>query len=365
MYAPWTEGVTLTEACERCGLDEAGRELVSHVRAGRLILYGRVATSEQRSVLYGQIELVDPGNSSAIFKGERYSDVVAVPALRSVCRVDLVAGRSLSEVFKEYIIGDPEVISLSLEAMRVKPVLKNVFVDGRHTPFGVREWPADLDYSVLGGLERIEAIGFLADPEPEAVIDAMDALQDRYGALLKMLRQDEIEAYGLANRAGDPHVLMRSIWAHKDFEIDPIEGDVYSNNPECEDPRYDRLVKRWTGVIFRPTGRGLFSAVATAPASIAQHAFHVNSTDDVGLRPKRTKPRGGRVASSRPTAHQESIAAAIAALWSDGVPKALTVQRRDQMIIEWQRKQPGQLVVSDRSIGRFFKRFNGLSQTVV
>ena len=105
MYAPWTDGVTLTEACERCGLDEAGRELISHVRAGRLILYGRAGTSEQRSALFGQLELVDPASSSAIFEGERYSDVMAAPALRSVRRIDRVAGRSLSEVFKEYVLS--------------------------------------------------------------------------------------------------------------------------------------------------------------------------------------------------------------------------------------------------------------------
>lgn len=355
MYAPWTDAVTLTEACDRCGLDEAGRELVSLVQAGRLILYGRAGTSEQRSALYGQLELVDPGSSSAIVKGKRYSDVVAAPALRSVCRVDRVAGRSLSEVFREYVFGDPEVIALSLEAMRLKPVLKNVFVDGWHTPFGVREWPVDLDYCILGGLERLEAIGFLSDPEPTAVVDAIDALKDRYVALLNMLRQDEIEAYGLAIRSGDPHVLMRSIWAHREFEIDPLNGDVYSNNPDCQNPRYDRLIKRWTAVMFRRTDRGGLPVAPIAHDVITQDAFHVNSTEYAHLRPSGKSESDLQRSSEKNTAQRESIKAAIAALWPNGISKRLSVQRRDQKILEWQ-KVNGRVVVSAKSISRFMAR---------
>lgn len=355
MYMPWTNEVTLAEACRRCGLDEAGRELLSLVQTGRLILYGHVGTNDRCRVQCHQVEKVTPSISAASSEKDEYSDVVAVPALRSASRIDVVAGHSLSEVFRDYILGDPEVIALSREAIRVKPELDRIFHRGWYTSYGVREWPVSLEHSFLGGIERLSAFGFLRDPEPAAAIDAIDALQDRFVALLTMLQRNEIEAYGLPSRPGDPQDLMRSLWAHRDIEIDPLKGDVFSQNPECENPHFDRLVKRWTGVMFRRTNRGKSPSALIASGSGMRDTFHVNFTDDAHVRPGRSGRTNTPSISDKRTPQRESIKAAIAALWPSGIPVGLPVQRRDQKIIEWQ-KTNGRAIVSAKSISRFLAR---------
>jgi hypothetical protein len=82
-------------------------------------------------------------------------------------------------------------------------------------------------------------------------------------------------------------------------------------------------------------------------SGIVLEVFHVNSTEHADLRSPTTAP------VSKPTAARASIDAAVGALWPSGVPEALPAQVRDQMIIEWQKKNRGHAVVSPRTIRRY------------
>jgi hypothetical protein len=55
----------------------------------------------------------------------------------------------------------------------------------------------------------------------------------------------------------------------------------------------------------------------------------------------------------KPTAHHESIAEAIRSMWPKGTPSGLSVQVRDQRIIDWQ-KENGRQVTSSKTIQRYY-----------
>jgi hypothetical protein len=55
------------------------------------------------------------------------------------------------------------------------------------------------------------------------------------------------------------------------------------------------------------------------------------------------------------TAQRASIDAAVEALWPDGIPTELSVQARDQKIIEWQKARQFS-VASSKTIARHLKR---------
>lgn len=349
MYLPWTDGIDLSKASQRCGTDDADPKFLAIVQAERLILYGRIETNRRVRIQSGNIKHVDIQNSALIAGEAEFSDVVAFPALRSPSRVDLVSDCSLAEVFDRYLLNDPEVVALSQRAVSLKPELERVFKEGWYTPYGMREWRVDTEFSFLGGFERGLLIGILDDCEPP---DAIEALKDRYAALIDMLRKSEIEAYGLPNQSAYPPTIMRSLWSHKDSLVDLRNGDFYFENREAENLRTENQIKLWTGIMLRRSGH-IQAPVELEMSPGARDAFHVEPFVNDGVRqePVGLSPRSKR----KSTPEQQSIAAAIASLWPTGFPMGLHVQVRDRMIIEWQKKH-GRAVVSSKTINRFLTK---------
>ena len=356
MYSPWTDGIDLLEACDRCHLTEVAPEFLGHVYARRLILYTRLSSSEYVRVDERKIERIDVRASTAITATKSH-EVVAFPALKSPHRIELISGYSLVEAFHQYVLSDPEVRALSRQAMSVAPELERVFDHGRYTPHGVSEWPVNLEYSYIGGIASDDSVVgcLLRKREAAEAILAVDALKDRYAALIMMLQRNEIEAYGFVIPSMQLQTLLRSLWAHRGIEIDFHNGDVYSvQKADGLEPRQKKL---WTGVMLRPA---LSEVQLELPAALASQdkVFHVNPIKHDPERPIPAKLPHPLKAIKKLTPHQAGIEAAVAALWPEGIPASMPVQVRDQKIATWQHNS-GTIKASSKTIRRFLKERNG------
>jgi len=157
---------------------------------------------------------------------------------------------SLADAFKVFVLENPEVVALARQGIKSAPEYEAVFCKGRCTLYGVAEWPVDT--------ERWAAIGFVhpdpeqrsdfdcfAEPVPTEIALAAEALLRRYRALIGMLREGKLHAYGIAESTGLIERIPRSIWQHEDFHIS-AQGDVFQTNHQCEDYPFDSLFRRWS-----------------------------------------------------------------------------------------------------------------------
>lgn len=237
--------------------------LRSHLANRQLVAYGRLDHPGAASKLIGSdvwptLTRIDWERSSASRDHANSSvwvDVRVFPVLHAPCRVDLVAGRSFAEAFKGLVLEDPEVAALAKLAARLSPEFERVFVYGRCYVHGVDDWPMAFDYyPIIGTVHPDPAKRSILDvprqPDPIEVIFAAEALADRLGALIGLLRRGELEAQGLPATSGHPLTILRSVWSHRNFHFNS-NGDVFQLNYECKDPRYDRLTRRWSAVVLQ------------------------------------------------------------------------------------------------------------------
>jgi hypothetical protein len=216
--------------------------------------------------------------------GTAYFAVNVFPVVLAPDRVQLLAGRSLAEVFRKFVLEDPEVATFAREGIKLAPEFEAIFVKGRCFVHGIPEWPVDPD--------RWETIGYVhPDPHKQSVFDdarnpspleiviSAEALLQRYRALMNMLRRCELEVYGIGEKSGQVERIPGSIWAHEDFHLN-AQGDVFQNNPECENPPLDRFNRRWAAIEFRAPD----ATLAVAPVFHVKPPMHdeLRSATDQG-----------------------------------------------------------------------------------
>ena len=254
----------------RAAIDECeGRinsEFRQQLRSKRLVAYGRPRNLEAESQLiaadlWPALIALGCGNS-AVGEGRRggmvFLAVRVFPALLAPGRAELLAGFTLSEAFKKFVIDDPEVSALGKRALQVAPRFERVLVQGCCHVDGTDEWPMVFDGTDVIGIvhpdpEKRSVIGYLRDPDPEPVVDAAEALTSRYSSFLEVMRRGEVEAEGLPVVSGHSARILRSIWSHGDFYFNSQSGDVFEVNPACQNPPEDWLLKRWVAVMLRRT----------------------------------------------------------------------------------------------------------------
>jgi hypothetical protein len=181
-------------------------------------------------------------------------DIRVYPVLQAPNAVDLIAGASLIEVFRKFVLNDPEVAARAWEAIRENLEYERVFIEGSCFPHGVSEWPVGWGH---GELERYANVSERDDVIlriPEAVKPAHYALAMRFHALMELLRRGEIQAIGIPAFANLPTVLPRSLWSHRNFHFNAMAGDLYELNRDAVDPPRDSLIKRWTGLMIERAG---------------------------------------------------------------------------------------------------------------
>ncbi len=179
-------------------------------------------------------------------------DVHVFPLLLSPVRVQLLTGLGLGEIFRKYILNDPEVAWLGHQAIQKNPIYERVFIDGACWPQGMSQWPIQYEGRQIDGLREMSAVGALAAPEPPIVIEARCALSCRFATLMDLLRSGDMAGVGVS-ASGEFVELMRSIWSHPQYRLS-ADGDIFESNPEAEGFS-DLLTKRWSAVVLRQSSK--------------------------------------------------------------------------------------------------------------
>lgn len=209
-----------------------------------------------------------------------------LPAVQAPDRNKRFAGMALSEVFKTFLLGDPEVRAWAVRAIQAAPNYTAVFQSGRCTPFGVAEWPVAFERWIMIGYvhpdpARRSVYDVPRRADPIEVVFAAEALKDRYRNLITMLRKGELVAHGLSKSTQAVEAVPAAIWQHEDFHL-TAEGDLCC----CSDGSIE-FVTIWRALELRRPAR-----------EVAR--FHVEPLVHSNLRPAtgRKMPKADAVADA-------------------------------------------------------------------
>ena len=176
----------------------------------------------------------------------RHYDVRVFPPLHSPQCVELLAGLSLVEAARRYVLDDAEVRARAPRAMELVPRLDWMFERFSWSEYLQVPWPL---WITGDALDEDDVIGMLADPLPEEVVEAKRVLGDRVLALLAPLRDGRLEAQGVPARPRDERRVPSSIWSHRLFHADLASGDILQENARATS-KWDSATPRWLGIML-------------------------------------------------------------------------------------------------------------------
>ena len=278
---------------------------------------------------HGQKSVVEERGSKTRIFNVRVFPVLHAPDVH----VRLV-GCSVSDVFRGFVIEDPELVLLGKRVSAADERHVPVFQEGYYPGWGNDfKWPLELTAGGLAYRFVAPFISISSDPAPrasEAIQNASRVVVDRWQALRRVLIGGEVIVRGTFVATGIVGTIDPLHWTRKGLWIEVQNGDLFEDKNGIP-------VLQWSGLAL------------VAP-------FHVKPPPSDAILPTTTGHASAR-SEQRLTTVQASINQAVKALWPDGIPKALPVQTRDQMIIKWQRHH--QLAVaSSKSIYRHLKKMN-------
>lgn len=272
-------------------------------------------------------------------EGHKYFDIIIYPVLHAPNATHILHKMLMKDAFEKFVRNDPEVRLLGSKAIKANPQLTQVYLEGRRQPGAGWEWPCEFLLGELaGGRSKGSPVGFLADPVPQNVQKAANVMCDRYSALLELLRQQKLAAVGDPVRSRGSSLIPFSIWSHRSYCFNVMNGDVLQKN---ENPTgfHDLLIKRWSAVFLQ---------------SPELPTFHDRPPISGGPAPM------GRASISQARKlppHQSSTQQAIETLWPNKSFPVQTIKARDRAINNWQRKNE-MPVSSSRTIRRYLKATN-------
>lgn len=228
---------------------------------GRLLAYGRRGGHNGRPELipaeaWPNLNHVDWSASVAAEKrsgGKTFTAIRVFPLLLAPACVERVAGRNLADIFRAFVLEDPEVMALAQVAIAASPIFENVFHGGHCFVRGCKEWPLQRGAEPVGAIRADQdrrATGILAASDPDAVIEAADAVANRFHRLLEPLRSGALVGRAVLADDGKIEQILQPVWAHADFWLDAQKGNVLQVNPNCDNPPHDFLQRRWVGVVL-------------------------------------------------------------------------------------------------------------------
>jgi hypothetical protein len=157
-------------------------------------------------------------------------------------------GQSLREVFRRYVIRDPEVVSLAKRVLKDGDRHSAVFRDGQAPgPSGDFHWPLQTTASLIEYRFDDSHLIYLDAPLPtasKAISAVSKVLADRIGALRRLLASGQVVAFGTFAQTGIEGPIGRFQWTRSEISIDVESGDL------CHGEDY-RAVPKWTGVDLR------------------------------------------------------------------------------------------------------------------
>ena len=210
----------------------------------------------------GPTEVLDPGLFPNVDWSEQNPDVLSMtnnggvleirdlrifPVLRAPNVADFLHELPISHAFKNYVIGDPEVIRLCTSAngnSRVRLMVSDAEVPGA---LGGLRWPIDVTSEGLAFRFVDPGIYLVGDrtPDPPATIAALSSvIADRIAAFREHLVAGTVEATGTSERSGLEGPIGRLQWARNGISIDVQSGDLCEGQDHLAVPKY-------TGIILR------------------------------------------------------------------------------------------------------------------
>jgi hypothetical protein len=240
--------------------------------------------------------------------------------LNSPQGAQLLHGLSPSEAFHRFVLNDPDVTALATPLIEINRSYECIFREGQFPgPYIEFAWPLDITAEDLAFEFVRPAVFFSNVPLPEASIEVKRLcvpLVERLVAIRNLLRSGKVIARGTYVRTGEIKEVHRLQWSRRELQIDVQNSDL------IETENYKSAVS-WSGLILEASTPA--AANPPTPAETKAASKGVNTT------------------------HRASIKAAILANWPEGIPKGIPVQKRDQIINDWQRDN-GQAVTSSRTI---------------
>jgi hypothetical protein len=344
-------GWSLAEAVKRTTgsktSDDKAPRFWTMVERGRLVAFGRRHAQSAREWIPAEtckllisLNLETSSASGLNAKDQHFLDILIFPVLHAPNAIDFLDGMSLKDVFREFVLNDPEVQFLSGKAIKANPDLERVYREGWCHPSGSKEWPVTFVHgSLAGGRSPNSPIGFGADPPPQEVQLAADVVCVRYSALLTLLRKALLETAADSVRSRGSDRILPSIWSHPSYFLDVRNGDVLQTNDAEPAGLHDIRVKRWRAVMLkRPQQPNLLHVKPltfdSAPPATIGHTI---------------APAGPKLSRVR-----ASIDQAIKAIWRNGIPRGVAVKTRDDKIREWQDVHDF-AVASSKTIDRHLK----------
>ncbi len=318
------------------------------VERGELVVFGRRHNQSKHewmpSATYKSLLKQDLDTSSATgpdVKHPAFFDILIYPVLHAPNAVYFLNDMPLKDAFWQFVLRDPEVEFLASEAIEASPYLKRVYLEGDCAQ-NVYVWPVVFEPGSLAGGASKNDEWYDSTENPPEVQRAADIVCLRYGALLTLLRDEKLDAFGDPVRANRTSQIPSSIWSRRSYYFDARRGDLLkTNDPEPSDWFHIRL-KRWRAVTLKK------------PQPL--QSFHVKPpTSDAAL--PGTMGHASAESGRQLSAVRASIAQAINALWANDIPMGVAVKTRDEKIRKWQADN-GFAVASTRTIDRYLKNKN-------
>ena len=262
-----TPGWTLAEAIERTSDPDHSTEKASAPSRQKIALWERLSRGEL--VATGCFDTpaaspvaIDPekfptldwhGSPSTTLVGVAESDVQVFnvrvfPILRAPNAASYLNGLSLAQVFRRYIIEDPEVSTLAKCVLKAGAGHSPVFLEGQAPgPFVDFHWPLDTTASAIAFRFVASPLVILGSPLPSpssAILAASEVLADRIAALRDILACGKVVAFGTFGLSGIEGPIGRLQWIRNGISIDASNGDF------CEGQDH-RAMPQWTGLSLR------------------------------------------------------------------------------------------------------------------
>jgi len=266
-----TPGWTIAEAIERTSdpdhLIVFPSENASNANQQKIALWDRFSRGELVATgcfdsPTASPDLIDPqtlltldwsGPPSSTLNGPARSGVEVInvrvfPVLRAPNAANYLNGLSLTEAFRRYVIGDPEVVALAKRVLKTDPGESAVFLEGQAPgPFVDFHWSLDATSSAIAFRFVASPLVIIGDPLPtpsEAISAVSEVLADRIGALRDVLAGGKVVAFGTAMQTGIEGPIGPLQWIRSGISIDVSRGDL------C-DGQDHRAVPKWTGLSLR------------------------------------------------------------------------------------------------------------------
>jgi hypothetical protein len=203
--------------------------LMRHLQTAKLVATARRGgpTAEERFIppaAWKELRIVQLKRCTIEERTEqklRLHGVRIFPLLASSNALEHLIGKTLVEVCREFVFGDPQVMKLRKLAIEA---------GGQPAPMGfawqglASAWPLDLGASAP-----------LAPPvgQPKAAALAQFAdhvMASRFGCLIEQLAGDDVTV-GIPPTGGSAARILRSLWQRPGMYLDLEKGDLYDSKP--------------------------------------------------------------------------------------------------------------------------------------